>query len=119
MADSNNATCEKFKPIMRLKRISARTIQSSEGDLHKRGMRSCEKSLNWGRWFTGGMEMVRRSRRDDLHNTRTQMKICTIIATSVDYDGSLITTATPTSAQHYGSSHAFKNILNGYRNVLY
>ena len=46
--------------------------------------------------------MVKRSRRDDLHNTKTQMKLFTAIATAVVLGGSLIATANPASAQYYG-----------------
>ena len=55
-------------------------------------------------WFPAGTEMVKSSRRDDLHNTKTQMKLFTIIATAVVLGGSLIATATPASAQYYNGT---------------
>ena len=64
--------------------------------------------------------MVKRSRRDDLHNTKTQMKLFTAIATAVVLGGSLIATATPASAQYYGGGYGYNNnTRNGYGNDPY
>ena len=60
--------------------------------------------------------MVKRSRRDDLHNTKTQMKLFTAIATAVVLGGSFIATATPASAQYYGTStYTVRPRANGFQ----
>ena len=60
--------------------------------------------------------MVKRSKRDDLHNTKTQMKLFTAIATAVVLGGSLIATATPASAQYYGTStYTVRPRANGFQ----
>ena len=53
--------------------------------------------------------MVKRSRRDDLHNTKSQMKFFNAIAAAVVFGGSIIATATPASAQFYGGSYGYNN----------
>ena len=57
--------------------------------------------------------MVKRSRRDDLHNTKTQMKLFTAIATAVVLGGSFIAAGTPASA--YESYRVTPTYNGGYR----
>ena len=45
--------------------------------------------------------MVKRSRRDDLHNTKTQMKLFTAIATAVVHGGSFVGVAPEAKADIY------------------
>ena len=60
--------------------------------------------------------MVKKSRRDDLHNTTTQMKLFTAIADTVVLGDSLIATASPASAQYYGTStYTFRPRVNGFQ----
>ena len=60
--------------------------------------------------------MVKRSKRDDLYNTKIQMKLFTAIATAVVLGGSLIATATPASAQYYGTStYTVRPRANGFQ----